>query len=86
MNDPLITADEVATLNAARTILEAVEKRANTFDTPREPWQYHSCGRLAEAADTAESVIFGVLNYANASKLAPLTDDELHNREPAPVA
>jgi hypothetical protein len=88
---------EIRTLNAARTILEGIEERAGDTGYERgrltaDAQSYDggsrsimACGRLAQAADTAETAIFRVLNIARSYADVAITDDEMHNRQPEAV-
>jgi hypothetical protein len=86
MNDPLITADEVATLNAARTLLKTLEKRAETLAWDEPASMARSLGRFAEGSDVAGHSLFNLLNCANSYCDVALTPEQLHNRTLEPVA
>lgn len=72
--EPTITPEDVATLNAARTVLDRI---ARDF--------YYEAGTQASgvifaSADDASDAIFSLLNRANSHGGFSLTDDELHNK------
>lgn len=74
--DPVhLTADEIAALNAARTVLDAYGDR---LTAPEH-------GRFSECASRAENAIFRVLNVAHSHGPQPMDYSALHNvpREPA---
>ncbi len=74
-----ITTEQLATLNAARTILRDLSGEGNLDSM----WD----GRVVERADNAWSAITAVLIGLKVYCDTPITDDELHNREPvSPVA
>jgi len=75
---------EVAALNAARTVLENVERRATKHEPGLSAGDAMSRGRLAEAAKTAEHDVFGVLNIYTSHGFGSLTYPQVHNR-PEPV-
>jgi hypothetical protein len=89
-----LTRREIRTLNAARTILSALEERAGDtgYALAREAANVESydggsravmaCGRVAQAADAAESAVFKVLNIARSYADIAITDDEMFNRQP----
>lgn len=94
---PVLTDEDVATLNETRKILEAIEKRALELGNAivgrhveeRSTWLSLgtptpiSCGRVAEAADDAETALFNVLNLASSHRVTPLTDAQIHGDEEA---
>lgn len=91
---PVLSDEDVATLNAARRILEEVEKRAQergnaivgrhveerTTWLPMDTPTPQSCGRVAEAANRAESELFQLLNLASSHRVSVLSDDQVHGR------
>ncbi len=68
-----ITTEQVAALNAARTILNGLR----VPDDHTSVWQ----GRVSERAQSAQEAITYVLIGLKVYADLPLTDDELHNRE-----
>jgi hypothetical protein len=66
----ILTDEEIATLNAARTILDSISKR-----TPHT----RSGGVVDCQADETSHALFMFLNRACSHLLAPLTYDQLHN-------
>jgi hypothetical protein len=74
---------EVAVLNAARTVLAGIAKRVGVQGGRPEADEWHTLiwrGEVGHAAEQAEHGIFDVLCQANASRLATLTEDQIHNR------
>lgn len=57
---PVLSADDVRTLNEARAILLRVESERR-YEHP----QTYRSGMLSQAADTAGDAVFDVLNIAN---------------------
>lgn len=78
MSDELIlTDDEIALLNAARTILAVAKDRC-----PRTC----SGGKVSAAMTFAEEGIFQSLNWAHSYGRLEMTDVQLHNLAPEAVA
>ena len=74
----MITPDGIGILNAARKILERVDKQAMT-----DGWNAEngvSLGRVAEAADTAAGAIFNFLNVASNYGNVEMSYEQLHGR------
>ncbi len=82
-----ISDEQIALLNAARTLLSDIGKQAQEagYDVDRK-LDSISFGRLAESAASAEWSVFQVLNAISAHRLAPLTEDQLHNQQIAAVS
>ncbi len=79
MNDPLITADEVATLNAARDLLDAIYDRCSSRvlnGTSANDSMF--LGQVRHAASAAGNAVFGVLNHAASSGFAEITTEQMH--------
>jgi len=80
---PLVSDDEVRTLNAARRLLEQLEERCNergytrTTSATTEAARYYS-GRASERCESAAWHVFQVLNCLRSYGLADLTDDQVH--------
>jgi hypothetical protein len=68
----LITSAEIQTLNAARDILAAIDKRL-----PHD-WQGGRCGAVCDVGSTS---IFDVLCSLHSYLDAPISGDQLHNRK-----
>jgi hypothetical protein len=77
---PLLTDAEIVALNAARDVLECLEAQATAYAPDLPQHVYTNRGRLAEAARSAGRDLFELLNLANASRLVPLTYQQMHNR------
>ncbi len=75
---PVLTDDEIAVLNEARSILTAVGTRIR----PNEYGEGYSACRV----EMAEHAIFQALNSLNSRRLVPLTQEQLHNRTVEAVA
>lgn len=75
MTEPLISRQEVAILNAARTVLGDVERRTRDSDQGDESDR----GRLAGIAHTAEHLTFTVLNVAQSYCGVEMSKAEIHN-------
>lgn len=77
----MFSKSEVAVINAARTMLRALEAEARDValdaDEKHDAMDY---GRLAEAIDNAEGALFNVLNVADSYCGARLTYEQLHMR------
>ncbi len=67
----IVSAEEIATLNEARTILGRLHKDA--------PFTYNG-GRFKESCERAGNAIFQALNVMNAYSIQGLTSAELHNQ------
>lgn len=82
----LLSHVDIATLNAARTILKRLEKESydQGWNAPHGGYEgtvrAQDLGRLAQVAQTTEQAIFNVLNVANAWCDGGLTDVQLHNK------
>jgi hypothetical protein len=62
----LLTADEAETLAAARHALRAIRQRASELGCRTDdPSEALNAGRVAEAADVADDVVFNVVNCAS---------------------
>ncbi len=62
----LITQDDIAALNAARTVLERIDQECK-HEHQRSAADHHEAfvlGKVGEAADAAGDAIFNVLNVA----------------------
>lgn len=68
----VLTDDEIAALNAARTILTGISSRTSrTYDA----------GRVDAAAEAAQQGITTFLVHAKVWGDCPITDKQLHNRD-----
>lgn len=87
----LLTEEEIATLNQARDILDALQKRAwslgwdRQFAQDRDRPHAVSIGIVYGVASSAADAIFDVLNSID-SRVHPIAEDLLHNRKPEAVA
>ena len=71
-----ITDDEIAVLNAARTVLD---KQA------RAPIETAQEGRVSAAAAITEHAIFTFLNWTHSYLHVEMSKEQLHNRAPEEV-
>lgn len=67
-----MTTEQIATLNAARTVLAELERWTHDTNT-------HNDGIVHEAATAAGNAIFRVLNVAHNYTGVPMTAEQLHN-------
>jgi hypothetical protein len=75
MNDStLITAEQVATINAARAVLATIAHDAHMKH------ESQVSGMIFARAEAAEQELFQLLNWFNAYGHAGLTDTQLHLR------
>ena len=78
-----LSDEEIATLNAARSTLDAIASRA-LYGTPGVT-SSQADGMIHARADAAADAIFKLLNIANTWWSVPMTHAQLHNREPVEV-
>ena len=82
--DPaLLTADEVAVINAARAVCRAYSDRLGAIrwnDIERaRPLDQFNVGRVNLAAEHADDLLFDLLNCADSYLHLDLTREQLHN-------
>jgi rubrerythrin len=83
----ILSDDDVALLNEARTLLKALGTRASraSWDAPSRPDGAVATGadygRVHALADSAEDAIFTVLNWTNSHHVRSLNEQQLHNRQ-----
>lgn len=70
----LITAEQVATINAARTVLNAIG------DNARLEHDTQASGMIYARAEVAEAALFQLLNWVSAYGHAGLSEAQLHNK------
>lgn len=88
---PLLTDEDIAALNAARTILERLADEATSrawkapsrVGTSLREVTAQALGRVAGVAKMAEDNVFDVMNVASSDGMVRMTDDQLHNRPTA---
>lgn len=83
MTTVLLTDADVATLNAARTILATVYDRATSesWAARTERSDAFSLGYFRAHAEAAADAIFQTLNVGRAHLGMPLTDAQVHNQD-----
>jgi hypothetical protein len=74
----ILTDEEIATLNAARTILARATKDAQVSGT----FDAFDAGVAYEALTRAENGIFQALNVLNSYSVRPMPDWMVHNYPP----
>src|SRR5512146_1205510 len=82
----MLSKSDIRKLNAARKVLRSITSDAEAAGYLARGNGYPDAdeggyGRLAEAADLAESLVFNVLNVANAHRIADVSDADMHMRE-----
>jgi hypothetical protein len=89
MSTLLFTDGDIAAINAARTVLLRIIKTADdaawyaTRDDVANPQDF---GRVAALADQAEWSLFQLFNTVNAHRVQPISENDLHNRQPEEAA
>ena len=82
----LLTDEQIATLNEARTILKEYGARASraSWTAPTNPGFAQPTdadyGRIDALAAAADDGIFTLLNWTHSYHVRPLTEEQLHNR------
>jgi hypothetical protein len=71
---PLITAEQVATINEARTVLNTIAHNAR-MEHDSQP-----SGMIYARAEVAEAALFQLLNWVSAYGHANLTEAQIHNK------
>ena len=77
----MFSKSEVAVINAARGLLQALEKETQSAAiASADTHENMNYGRLLEALDNAGGALFNVLNVADSYCNARLTHEQLHMR------
>lgn len=75
-----ITDEEIAVINATRTVLKEIDGRATKAAWNLNGFVACSLGRLAELADQTENSLFQVLNIGHNYTHVPMTEEQIHNQ------
>ena len=85
---PLLTDDDLQTINAARDLLDRIQSdaRARSNAAPVFNGLEANCGdyaRVSERAGIAADSLFDLLNLTNATRIQPITHSVMHRTDDA---